>query len=571
MAAEDRSLNRSDAAVFALMVLVGIGVTGAAIAWPDPIGWWEDDGVYLVTAKAMAEGRGYRHLHLPGEPWQTKYPPLYPSVLALIWRAWPQFPENLLLVRALNGAMAVGAAWLAYLLARRAFDVARWVAALAAILALVNFYWQALIGSAMSEHLYALLCFAALYAGSRFEFDTAEVVPARSSARSLLRAVLLGLLVSAAALTRTVGVALVAAVMLSLVRSKRWTPLAVSASIVALVASAQGTWLATARQSNASIAESSALAYDLEYSAWQPRDTGSLAWVAWHNAGEIPFTLFKMIASPPPALATWATSGGRLHAAPLLAVLAAIVFLIATGMAVTWRRGREAAHLLVLFSIALMLTWPFPPSRFLAPLLPLLLLWLLAGASRTADAAATIVLGHARAHGRDLGTAGAVAAAMVGVLIALRSVGSSLSAPGSESARSLERDRAACAEMLRRRTPPSAIIAAPHGPYYHLITGRSFVPLFPAVDPVSEFYPPDRSWLTLGAGDTTQRHMRFKHVLEALLVDYYRDSGASHLCLPESRSGRPATIRDFVSAQPGLFRDIARVGTFRLVGIAARK
>jgi len=43
----------------------------------------------------MAEGRGYRILSLPGEPFQTKYPPLWPLALAAIWRIDPRFPENL--------------------------------------------------------------------------------------------------------------------------------------------------------------------------------------------------------------------------------------------------------------------------------------------------------------------------------------------------------------------------------------------------------------------------------------------------------------------------------------------
>ena len=41
-------------------------------------GEYHDDAIYFVTAKAIAERGEYRIISLPGEPWQTKYPPVYP-------------------------------------------------------------------------------------------------------------------------------------------------------------------------------------------------------------------------------------------------------------------------------------------------------------------------------------------------------------------------------------------------------------------------------------------------------------------------------------------------------------
>ena len=49
---------------------------------PLGVGWYRDDGVYVVTAKAIAEGRGPRLDYLPGAPRMTKYPLLWPGVLA---------------------------------------------------------------------------------------------------------------------------------------------------------------------------------------------------------------------------------------------------------------------------------------------------------------------------------------------------------------------------------------------------------------------------------------------------------------------------------------------------------
>lgn len=59
------------------------------------LGYHHDDSIYWVSAKSLAEGDGYRIASLPGEPYQTKYPPLYPALLAGIWKLNPDFPSNL--------------------------------------------------------------------------------------------------------------------------------------------------------------------------------------------------------------------------------------------------------------------------------------------------------------------------------------------------------------------------------------------------------------------------------------------------------------------------------------------
>lgn len=58
-------------------------------------GHLHDDSIYFVCAKSLAEGSGYRILSLPTQPYQTKYPPLWPLILAVIWKLDPRFPENL--------------------------------------------------------------------------------------------------------------------------------------------------------------------------------------------------------------------------------------------------------------------------------------------------------------------------------------------------------------------------------------------------------------------------------------------------------------------------------------------
>lgn len=50
------------------------------------VGALNDDGVYTVLGKAIAEGKGYISLHLANSPVQEKFPPGFPLILALLWK-----------------------------------------------------------------------------------------------------------------------------------------------------------------------------------------------------------------------------------------------------------------------------------------------------------------------------------------------------------------------------------------------------------------------------------------------------------------------------------------------------
>ena len=96
----------------AVLVLAGaLLVSAYAIAISAPAaGLFHDDGIYLVTARALAEGRGYSIISLPESPSQTKYPILFPWLLSLVWRLAPSFPDNLLFLRIIPLASTVSLA-----------------------------------------------------------------------------------------------------------------------------------------------------------------------------------------------------------------------------------------------------------------------------------------------------------------------------------------------------------------------------------------------------------------------------------------------------------------------------
>src|SRR5271168_3489810 len=89
-------------AAFLLLLLI----PSARFAWrnrdmPD-FARLHDDGLLFSSAKSLAGGDGYRIPSLPENPYQTKYPPLYPALLSLIWTADADFPRNLPLATAVS-------------------------------------------------------------------------------------------------------------------------------------------------------------------------------------------------------------------------------------------------------------------------------------------------------------------------------------------------------------------------------------------------------------------------------------------------------------------------------------
>lgn len=82
-----------------MAVILCLLVPSALLAWSwrsmPQLGFYHDDSLYWVGALSLAQGHGYHILSLPGEPFQTKYPPLFPALLGIVWKLNPSFPANL--------------------------------------------------------------------------------------------------------------------------------------------------------------------------------------------------------------------------------------------------------------------------------------------------------------------------------------------------------------------------------------------------------------------------------------------------------------------------------------------
>ena len=339
-----------------LLPLAGLATVYTIAFRAQPVGLFHDDGIYAVTAKALAEGRGYRIISLPDQTPQTKYPILFPALLAGIWKLQPRFPENALWLKLVPLLCAVIWWLLSYRLVS-SLTGGRATAMVISILTAASPWVLFLSVTLLSETLFAAIVTAALLLVRRIETGVA----------SWLEWLGVALLSGAAFLTRTVGVALVLAVLLIGLRRAGLRKALVLLLLIGVVCGPLIFWQWPASQ----IQPHADTYYSrLNYQSWN--------------------VLFNFTAAQKMRIITTNLVGVLLAPAVLVGVRAndwgAFLALLLSAMAVTGfcrRLAREACsiELFVLLYAGLVILWAWPVTRFLAPLLPLLLLYVFEGAA----------------------------------------------------------------------------------------------------------------------------------------------------------------------------------------------
>lgn len=406
----------------------------AAALWAQAdalVGVFYDDGVYVALAKALAEGEGYRNIHLPQAPPAVHYPILYPFVLSLAWRLWPSFPANTALFELLDAAFLAGAAWI---VARHAMRwSSRWARFAMLPAGFLAYPLLAAVGVRFSEPLFLFLL-----AGAVCVADRTSVSPRVAFAAGLLAAL--------AALTRSIGLAAVAGIPLSL-----WLRGARRGAVWALVPAALmlTPWFLWVAVRGSEIDPRIAANYGTYGQYVAQAGLGALI-AGLDLSGFAP--LARLILPPLPA-ALW------------LPAAITVVALALWGAVKSYGRA-PALVLTLLFYGAVVTLWPFAPDRFVWIVLPWIFLFLAAGG---ADLAAR-------------GRAGRVAVAVV-VLLALAGYGRteaiSLWNRGfSASAEGISRTLGWVVPPVVAETPPDAVIASPDEALIYLYTGRRAVPAY---------------------------------------------------------------------------------------------
>jgi hypothetical protein len=325
-------------------------VPSAYFAWRfrtmPQLGSWHDDAIYWISAQSLADGQGYTIAHLPTRPPQTKYPPLYPALLSLIWRFGGPFPGNLPAATALQWSFTPLYFVLAWAWFRRC-GFRTWPSWALTLLVAAAPVTTLFAVSLMTELPFTAVLLALILLVEGREFSSR-------------RAFLAGLLGAAAFLIRSNAMVLAAGVPLLLALRRRYRQaLAFLAPMLAAVAGWQ-TWCAT----RAFHPQDVITAYYTSYAAFYAR---TFCWAdlphrVWTNADAIIESLARLVLFH---------SGEE----PWLRALSWVITAAATaGIVTLFRRGLRYYPVFAALLVAVLLLWQYPPDqRFVYPLFPLYL------------------------------------------------------------------------------------------------------------------------------------------------------------------------------------------------------
>jgi len=435
------STHPAERAVVAILACVAI-IGAMRLANPHVIG--HDDGIYAALGASIARTGEYRLINLPSQPPETKYPPLYPSLLALVWAAVPSAKANILALKAVNAALLGVLSWLYWLLLRRQphlTPVDRILSVTVFISLPGIFSFTDLL---VSEPAFLTVLLLLLLA-----------VPARDTSPAPGRFVVIGVVAGAAVLTRTVGAALVAAAVWHVWRTAGVRRAAMVFAAAGIVVAPWLLWRIAVFDSAAGPLERYYIAY--ETSAWE--------WVA-----RDPFFASRMIATNAAEYLRGIPVVFGLYS-PLLLVGATIVCI-----AGAWEYPHQERALCARTALCyclLVIAHPLPMERYLVPLVPLAALLLTAG-----SAAIRSTLGRWRTAS-DLAAIAPLAVLLAGNLAWLHHCASTRDeGPQWHFGRRAAFSWSGFEEVfswLNAHTSPTAVIASAFDPVYFIHTGRRAV------------------------------------------------------------------------------------------------
>lgn len=349
----------------------------------DPIvGLFVDDAWYALLAQSLATGQGYQLINSPSPGILPVYPPMYPFLVSLAYRLWPSFPNNVMLLKSVSVVAMLVVGWASYKHFKRDRE---WPHLLSLLSALTVTLTPSLVflgtSSTMSEcvfTMFQLLAVVVIESAARSETGKAE----------LRNAALGGALAAIAFLTRSIGLAVIGAGLVFLLKERRWRSAAVFVAAVAIFAAP---WMmySRAHQPTAEqrIEQGGMIVQDYTQQFWQSRAgdafSAKVGWDRlpermWSNAMKIISNNTAMIFAPTlhrsPKLSGEETLESGLETHGLSYVLSLVLLL---GFALAVRRRLGMAEITVVFSLGITCLWPWETFRFLLPLTPFLFVYLL--------------------------------------------------------------------------------------------------------------------------------------------------------------------------------------------------
>lgn len=333
----------------ALLVVATLGMVHRDF----PVGVAQDDGLYVILAKAIATGQGFRFINLPGTPAGVHYPPGYPLFLAALWRFASTLDARLHLFAFANVALLGVASAATFMLARRL----RLSTRAAGVCTVAGFLMPPAMwmGTALlSEPLWLALSIPWLLRAESAAKDVRA-----THARTWLA---LGLTAGIVALVRTQSVTLLVGLLAVLLVRGQWKAAVITVAGAVVMLLPWQIWVAHQGQLPPELAA--------KYGAYAP-------WLVegFHAEGIrlVTVTLRRNIV----------TMGGILGSmsGPPGASWVGLILLAAPVIAGARRLAKRAPVTLVMIvaHLAIILAWPFEPRRFVWTSWPFVVLWVAAG------------------------------------------------------------------------------------------------------------------------------------------------------------------------------------------------
>jgi len=336
------------------------------------VGMMPDDAWYVLLAKALATGQGYTLINSPSPGIVPVYPPAFPFLLSILYRLSPEFPANVWLLKSISIVAVLGtgfATWYYFVRVRELPPLPAMGIAAGTMLSPAFAFLAT--STVMSECLFTLVQMAAIIAIERC---------VRSKKEEVWKYAIIGAaLASFAFLVRSMAVGLIVAIVLYLLGNRLTRATLIFVAGVALLA---GPWVMYSQAHRPTAEHKLEMSNSFIISSYSDQFWDKLAGSGEGkiSAGEIPARVGSMAAD----IGTQEIGGllitplfrslnlglaERMDAGRMLLSLLVTLIVIA-GFVAAVREKITLVELVVPLSLLIIVLWPFPPFRFVLPLLP---------------------------------------------------------------------------------------------------------------------------------------------------------------------------------------------------------
>jgi len=443
------------------VILIGSALLYFRLYDPSRFGAYHDDAIYVTTAKALASGEGYRIVSLPYQPAATKYPPLYPFLLSLVWRVDPHFPGNVNGMVALTAAITLLFLAITWLYLVKENYATNWQALVVVAATAVN--WRIVIYATgiYSEMIYAALSVGALVMAERLDLKR----------KNWLMGSVLGVLIGLAFLARSTGVALLVAVAVYFIMQRKIRQILLPLAIAGLFIAGWFIWCHMNRTAFTGVN----VAYYTNYlehfrNVLHDIQVNTDSSMAMTILGVLLRNLMMVVVVSIPVLCLGLDFAWVVY-------LGFVLMFVAAGFIRDVARRWRLLHVYTVCYLGLHVVWlPFVSyDRYLAPILPFLLLWLVRELDTMTSVAKRTLVSKDPLTAKAGASVIAVAVVVL-VSVAIYSYGSSVyfsvvSASSDKRVKPSVEDAEAI-EWINTNSDPSDVLVCGRDPMYYLYTGR---------------------------------------------------------------------------------------------------